>query len=79
MAFQETAVLEGVGIDIDSYICAIVRELEALMECRGDHLHGMDPWAAEKNVIWEIKIKDLTFCFHYLLSHLNRELDSALR
>jgi len=79
VAFQETAVLEGMRIGIDNYFRAVVRELEALMECGWNGLHGMDPWSDEKNVVGEVKIKDLTFCFQYFLSYLNRKLDGAFR
>ena len=43
----------------------------------GDDLHGMNPWATEEDVIWEVKINYVVECLLSGWANPDREQDGS--
>lgn len=47
------------------------------MICGWDGLHGVNPWATEEDVIWEVKINYMAECFLSGRANFDREQDGS--
>lgn len=72
LPFKEFAILEWLWVSVDDNFSTIEWEFEALMVGGWNKLSRMDPWMTKNDVIWEVKVQDVTCCLHNCRTHLKR-------
>ena len=75
--FNCIAIGKGFKISMKGYLTIMMHKFDALMICRWNDLHDMNPWATKEDVIWKVKINYMVECFLSGRADSNREKDGS--